>query len=136
MTKSTCLRRFPLAALALLVAGSATPFAAAQTRLVGADLAGLEGATHVIIPQARSFALRPRPQNLTVPVGIQIAGVDVRVEMLEQTARTTMDIDLRNTSGRQEEAVLLLPIPDGAVQPCQAGCLLSQRDCCLLPCLA
>ncbi|MCH6552237.1 MAG: hypothetical protein IH804_09540, partial [Planctomycetes bacterium] len=74
-------------------------------------LGQLGRASHVIIPQARSFPLRPYP----TPAGIRIESVEVRVSILEQTARTTMEIALRNTSSRPQEAVLLLPVPDGAV---------------------
>ena len=74
-------------------------------------LGQLGRASHVIIPQARSFPLRPYP----TPAGIRIESVEVRVSIIEQTARTTMEIALRNTSSRPQEAVLLLPVPDGAV---------------------
>ena len=74
-------------------------------------LGQLGRASHVIIPQARSFPLRPYP----TPAGIRIESVEVRVSIIEQTARTTMEIALRNVSSRPQEAVLLLPVPDGAV---------------------
>ena len=76
-------------------------------------LSQLGRASHVIIPQARSFPLRPFGDP--TPAGIRIESVGARVSILEQTARTTMEIALRNVSSRPQEAVLLLPVPDGAV---------------------
>jgi Ca-activated chloride channel family protein len=94
-----------------------------RTRLILAALtvaAALPGAAHaqeiefpdisqVIIPQARSFPLRP-------DIGpVQITGIEVRAVIREQTARTALEVSLQNPASRQQEAVLLLPVPDGAV---------------------
>ena len=65
-------------------------------------------ASHVILPQASGFALDRSRQ----PIGVE--RVDARVEIVEQAARTTLDIGIFNPSGRQAEAVLLLPVPEGA----------------------
>jgi len=62
----------------------------------------------VILPQASGFALDRSRQ----PIGVE--RVDARVEIVEQAARTTLDIGIYNPSGRQAEAVLLLPVPEGA----------------------
>ncbi len=72
-------------------------------------LGSLGGATSVVIPQTRSFRLTPETQ------GVQIDSVEARVEILEQTARTTLEISLVNTSGRRDDAIVLLPVPRGAV---------------------
>ena len=66
-------------------------------------------ASQVIIPQARAFALDARDQ------GIEIESVQARVSILDGTATTTLDIALGNPSARRVEAVLLLPVPAGAV---------------------
>lgn len=59
---------------------------------------------HVVVPQYRSFApLQHQP--------VQIEKVSARVQILEQTARTTLLIDLYNPAPTQEEAILLLPVP-------------------------
>ena len=65
-------------------------------------------AANVVVPQSRSFVVGRAP-------AVQIQKVDVRVEVVEQVATTTMDIGLYNPSGRRLEAELLVPVPDGAV---------------------
>ncbi len=64
---------------------------------------------HIIVPQSRSW--RPAPDV----EAIRIEKVGARVEILEQAATTTLDIHLRNPGRRPAEAVLLVPVPDGAV---------------------
>ncbi|MHC4304725.1 MAG: VIT domain-containing protein [Planctomycetota bacterium] len=66
-------------------------------------------ASQVIIPQARAFALD------TTDRGVEIESVQARVSILDGTATTTLDIALGNPSARRVEAVLLLPVPAGAV---------------------
>jgi Ca-activated chloride channel family protein len=66
-------------------------------------------ASHVVIPQAAAFALE------TGDRGVEIESVGARVSILEGTATTTLDIALHNPSARRAEAVLLLPVPAGAV---------------------
>ncbi|MCA9185943.1 MAG: VWA domain-containing protein [Pirellulaceae bacterium] len=46
---------------------------------------------------------------------MELARVDATVEILEQVATTTLDIHLRNSTGRRLEAELLVPVPDRAV---------------------
>jgi len=91
----------------LVVAGAAA-LAASASAQVALD-AYLGSARNVIIPQSRAFPMDGRTSC------IEIAGVDVKASIVQQTARTTVQIDLFNTSSRREEAVLLLPVPDGAV---------------------
>jgi Ca-activated chloride channel family protein len=66
-------------------------------------------ASQVIIPQARAFALG------TTDRVVEIESVRARVAILDGTASTTLDIALVNPSARRAEAVLLLPVPAGAV---------------------
>jgi Ca-activated chloride channel family protein len=66
-------------------------------------------ASQVIVPQARAFALE------TTDRGVEIESVQARVAILDGTATTTLDIALSNPSARRVEAVLLLPVPAGAV---------------------
>ncbi len=66
-------------------------------------------ASHVILPQRSGFAMSRAGQ------AIEIERVKARIRILQQTASTTLEIDLRNPSSRRAEAVLLLPVPDGAV---------------------
>ncbi len=65
-------------------------------------------ASHIIVPQARSFA--PNPAGT-----VQITEVNVGVEVLEQVATTTMDIQLINPTGARLEAEMVVPVPVGAV---------------------
>src|SRR5690606_13440062 len=52
---------------------------------------------------------------LATSAAAHIEAVNANVRILEQTAATTLEIKLRNPSQTQIEAVLLLPVPDGAV---------------------
>lgn len=70
----------------------------------------LSAASHIIMPQRQSFAMHPHRQS-----DIIFEGVSARVEIVEQTASTTLEVVLRNLSSQRAEAVLLLPIPDDAV---------------------
>lgn len=72
---------------------------------------GLHGwpwAANVVVPQARSYAMRQTP-------ALQITGVRVGVVIRDQIASTMMEVRLRNPGPTRQEAELLLPVPDGAV---------------------
>jgi Ca-activated chloride channel family protein len=66
-------------------------------------------ASNLIIPQARVYALRAQAQH------IRISEVAADVRIVQQVATTTLDIGLTNPSNQQQEAEMLIPIPDGAV---------------------
>jgi Ca-activated chloride channel family protein len=66
-------------------------------------------ASNLIIPQVRSYAIRAQAQP------IQISDVAADVRILQQVATTTLEIGLTNPSERQQEAEMLVPVPDGAV---------------------
>ncbi|MEE8469666.1 MAG: VIT domain-containing protein, partial [Planctomycetota bacterium] len=93
----------PLASLALALGLTATPGNALQRGAFAGS-----SVSHVIVPQTRGFAWQPGRQ------AVVIEAVKVRVSILEQAASTTLDILLRNPGSRRAEAVLLLPVPDGA----------------------
>src|SRR5437899_3108757 len=68
----------------------------------------LASASHIVVPQMRSFAASS--------VGVvDISEVEVGVEIVEQMATTTMDITLTNATGARLEAEMVVPVPDGAV---------------------
>jgi Ca-activated chloride channel family protein len=67
------------------------------------------GAANLIIPQARVYAIRSQAQP------IQISDVSADVRILQQVATTTLEIGLTNPGDRQQEAEMLVPVPDGAV---------------------
>ncbi len=109
--KTRGMRRWCAAALAAaVVAGGA---GAARAQAVRATLEIVPErwrlAAHVVVPQVRAFAVERRE------AAIVVTSVAVAVDVLEQVATTTMDIALRNDGGAREEAVLLVPVPDGAV---------------------
>jgi Ca-activated chloride channel homolog len=70
--------------------------------------AGRPWSSHVVVPQARSYALGRSP-------ALQITGVTVGVVIREQVASTMMEIRVRNPGTSRQEAELLVPVPDGAV---------------------
>jgi len=69
---------------------------------------GLTAVSHVVMPQTRGFPLHGQ-------AGVAVEAVQVKVRIVEGTARTTLDVQLRNRGGVRAEAVLLVPVPDGAV---------------------
>ena len=71
--------------------------------------AQIETASHIIMPQTHGFSLR-RDQP-----GVSVERVTAGVRIVEQTARTVLDVYLHNPGARPAEAVLLLPIPGAAV---------------------
>lgn len=64
-------------------------------------------AANVIIPQSRAFRTRGS-------VEAQITAVSAHVDIVEQVATTTLDVELRNPGGSRIEAELVVPVPDGA----------------------
>jgi Ca-activated chloride channel family protein len=77
---------------------------------VGPITAGFQTtASNLIIPQSRAYSLRPNAQQ------IQISEVAAEVRIVQQVATTTLDVGLSNLSVQQQEAEMLIPVPDGAV---------------------
>ena len=66
-------------------------------------------ASHIVVPQARSFSARPQPAS------VQITGVNVDVILVEQVATTIMEIALSNPGNQRLEAEMVVPVPEGAV---------------------
>ena len=62
---------------------------------------------NVIVPQSRVFTPEQTP--------VQITGVSVSVEVLDQAATTSYVIKLHNPGRRMAEAEMILPVPQGAV---------------------
>ena len=90
--------------------------------------AALSGVSHVIVPQARGFAMRAGD------VGLSITRVNAAVSILEQAATTTLTITVGNPGPRRAEAVLLLPTaPGAAVSAFQLGGGKSAASARLLP---
>ena len=66
-------------------------------------------AANLIIPQSRAYSLRPHAQQ------IQIGDVAAEIRIVHQVATTTLDVGINNPSGQQQEAEMLIPVPDGSV---------------------
>jgi Ca-activated chloride channel family protein len=116
-----------LAALFVLCTGSQTPALAQSENSPEAIIASHLGkATVIVVPQSGCVIVphshdphprhpRPRPPHVpNQPASAQITHVGANINIVEQTARTTLDISLRNPSRQQIEAVVLLPVPDSA----------------------
>jgi Ca-activated chloride channel homolog len=65
-------------------------------------------ASNLIIPQSRAYITRPRVQP------VRIVEVAANVAIVQQVATTSMTVTLENPSGAQQEAEMLVPVPDGA----------------------
>ena len=67
-------------------------------------------ATNIIIPQSRVHAVTIDHRR-----DIEITAVDVKIDILESTATTTIEIKLINNTNNRQEAELIVPVPDKAV---------------------
>jgi len=68
-------------------------------------------ASNLIIPQTRGYTIGSAQRDK----GIQISEVAADVRILQQAATTTLEIGLTNPANRQQQAEMLVPVPDGAV---------------------
>lgn len=66
--------------------------------------------SNVMIPQSRARAFTPDRGG-----SVEITDISALIDILENTATTTVEIRLHNTSNRRQEAELIFPVPDGAV---------------------
>ncbi len=66
-------------------------------------------AANLIIPQSRAYSLRPNKQQ------VQISDVAAEIRIVHQVATTTLDVGINNPSAQQQEAEMLIPVPEGAV---------------------
>ncbi len=67
-------------------------------------------ATNVLVPQSRPWGFAPDRRN-----NVQITEVGVRIDIVEMTATTTVELHLENPTSQRQEAELIFPVPDGAV---------------------
>src|SRR4029453_18383684 len=100
--------------VALVAVSAGNRRAAAQQQDIDLTLhLQLGRATQIVIPQSRGFMVNPIVEQHGS--AIVVDSVEARVKILEQTASTTMEINLRNPGAQQTEAIVLVPVPDGAV---------------------
>ena len=82
----------------------------APSHPVGPTAAGFHStASNLIIPQSRAYAIRAHAQQ------IQIGDVAAEIRIVHQVATTTLDVGINNPSAQQQEAEMLIPVPEGAV---------------------
>ncbi len=96
----------PATAQVSVTSTTSTTSTATVTTTVDLDFGS---ATNLIVPTSTSFGLDRRP------AGVALASVAARVSLMGRTARTVLQIELANPGPRREEAVLLVPLPAGAV---------------------
>jgi len=68
-------------------------------------------AANVIVPQSSVISFR----SINPTERIKITAVEAEINIVEQIATTKLIISLANPTNRQEEAEMLVPVPDGAV---------------------
>jgi len=72
-------------------------------------------ATNLIAQTSRMPVWISPNTRLTQTQAVQVTQVDARIDLADQIATTTLDIALRNPTGRPLESELLVPVPQGAV---------------------
>lgn len=66
-------------------------------------------------PERRIEIIVPPVPHRPMPVdrGVRLTAVDVRIEIVDQVATTTLALDLTNPGPRPGEAQIMLPVPEG-----------------------
>ncbi len=100
---------FSLALLALLPTWSP----AQVTTTTTTTTTTVHDGPHVIVPQVSIHPHRRRPH--TPPATVELTAVNANISVDEQVSATTIELTLTNRSRSQQEAVILLPVPDGVV---------------------
>jgi len=67
-------------------------------------------ASNVIMPQTRARSFDPGKSG-----AIEIVKISALIDIIQSTATTTIEIQLRNTTNRRQEAELIFPVPDKVV---------------------
>lgn len=99
-------RRRVFFVMAVLVLWALCPSSFGQMRHVGLR----PPASNVLVPQVRGWALTEETQR-----AIALTHVQVRVDIVETVATTTIEMRIENRTGRRQEAELVVPVPEGAV---------------------
>lgn len=98
-------QRLSVSAVALLMLATLVP----AQQIARPEPVRISLSENLIVPQARVFTTRGR----ATPV--RIASVTADVTILHQVATTTLEVALENPASSQQEAEMLVPVPDGAV---------------------
>ncbi len=87
----------------------------------------------IIVPQGRTVVIHPRPHHIP-PQSIQLTAVNTQVAINDQVASTTMVMSVFNPGGAQQEAQVLIPVPEGCtVRSFQLDSLGSEPNAKILP---
>ncbi|MBN1765668.1 MAG: VWA domain-containing protein [Sedimentisphaerales bacterium] len=88
-----------------------TGVSSAAAQVLPATRPRLSLASNVIMPQSaeRAFTIDAGQRD------VEITEVIADVDILDQLATTTIEIRLRNTTARRQEAELIMPVPDSAL---------------------
>lgn len=99
-----------LVCLALLLSTITLPFKAKAQEVRPSTGTGTPAVTasNLIIPQSGTYAFLPQAER------VQIGEVRAVVNILQQVATTSLEVTLNNPGARQQEAEMLVPVPDGA----------------------
>ena len=117
-----------LCTLAALAGSVICPLALAQP-----PAAIVEGEPVIIVPQSRHPIYWPHPHPRP-PRTVQLTAVNTSVAITDQVASTTMSMTVTNPGGGQQEAQILVPVPEGAtVRNFQLDSLGSEPTCKILP---
>ncbi len=100
-----CFARVNLAAVVAALAGLVT---GAGSNPALAQPGGDRVVQTVLVP----ISARPRPE---IASPITLGAIDARIEIRDQVAMTTLELSLTNPASTQQEAQLLLPVPEGVV---------------------
>jgi Ca-activated chloride channel family protein len=90
-------------------APAASKAAAQQVRPASGAAVYTTSASNLIIPQSRAYVVRPQAEQ------VKVSSVVVDINIAQQVATTTMSVTLSNPAARQQEAEMLVPVPEGAV---------------------
>jgi len=85
----------------------------------------------IIVPQGRTVVIHPRHRP---PQSIQLTTVNTQVSITDQVASTTMVLSVHNPGGSQQEAQILIPVPEGcSIRAFQLDTFGSEPTAKLLP---
>ena len=95
-----------LAVLCIVLTQRASTQEIAPSHPVGPTAAFHPMAANIIIPQSRAYSLQLNKQQ------IQISDVAAEIRIVHQVATTTLDVGITNPSAQQQEAEMLIPVPE------------------------
>lgn len=87
----------------------------------------------IIVPQGRTVVIHPEPRRRP-PQPVQLTSVSTQVTITDQVASTTMVLSVHNPGGGQQEAQILVPVPEGAtIRSFQLDSLGAEPNARILP---